>query len=629
MKLGFGNNTSSALASDITAAQTTIPLLPGAGALFAALLSSDLTNESSTHGIYAKVTITDAEESVFEICHLTAVAGDVLTVIRGQEKTEAIGWPFNSRIVNMATRGSENTFVQIEQLQGGDFTAATAAGTANALTISLPSTYQNNGSTDWDLKVPVLIIPTQNNTGATTVALTLGGVVVGTFPIYKGNQLELVAGDLIAGIPAICALSADKTFFQIFNPGTLLGQFLPLAGGKLSNPGNLEVGGELTADKLVTLKDPDGVASDIMLHRFMDEDGVTEKLDFYDDTGWLFAIQRNTTTGIITSVTNGPVLDDSGRTYSPGNPPPATGIVGTFDWWLGSVPPANAIVADGSQLSQTAYSKLYSIIGDGVAIANGLTADAGKFYTPDIRGRFPRGADMGAGRSGYAALFAYYNPLIGSHAHNMQFESYQADGNTDGGELVGKGTDYDLTKATDSAGGDETMPMASAFLPIIWVDNGVGLTRWWEQEEHALQRPTVWLYHETTGELVGSAPANPSPLEPGVWLTPHSATQTPPPEVQAGKVVTFRAGVWHLDDIPQEAEPESETTLSSEDIRAKNTIILHSKLRDAAGLSWVLQTSTPQPGDTEKASVLQQYADDLRDVDLLNPVWPEVPSILS
>lgn len=326
MILGFGNNTSSSLASDITAEQTTLSVLPGAGAQFSALLSSDMVNESAEHGIYAKVTLTDEQETVFEICHLTAVVGDVLTVIRGQEGTDKIGWPFNSRIVNMATRGSENTFVQIEQLQGGDFTAATAAGTANALTISLPSSYQNNGSTYWDLKVPVLIVPTLTNTGAATVALTLGGVVVGTFPIYKGNQLELVAGDLIAGIPAVCVLNANKTFFQIFNPGTLLGQFLPLTGGKLSGPGDLEVGGEFTADKLVTLKDPDGVASDIMLHRFMADDGVTENLDFYDADGWLFAIHRNTATGVISTTTNGPVFDDSGRVYSPGNPPPATDL---------------------------------------------------------------------------------------------------------------------------------------------------------------------------------------------------------------------------------------------------------------------------------------------------------------
>lgn len=218
MITGFGNNTVSALASDITATQTTFSVIPGAGDKFEQLLTTDNTNAGSPHGVYAKLTLTDSQGTVFEICHLIKVAGDSLTVIRGQEGTAAKGWALNDVVANFATRGSEESFVQIEQLQGGDFTSATAGGTPNALTISLPSTYLNNASSDWALKTPLMIMPIATNTGAVTIQVTLAGKVVGTFPAYKGNQAQLEKGDILAGVPFICALVREKTYFAVINP---------------------------------------------------------------------------------------------------------------------------------------------------------------------------------------------------------------------------------------------------------------------------------------------------------------------------------------------------------------------------------------------------------------------------
>ena len=117
MITGFGNNVISSLAADITAGQTTIQVMPGTGAKFAGLLSYDYANASNPLQTYAKITLTDAKETVFEICHLTSVNNDVLTVVRGQEGTTAKGWALNDVIANFATRGSENQFVQIEQLR--------------------------------------------------------------------------------------------------------------------------------------------------------------------------------------------------------------------------------------------------------------------------------------------------------------------------------------------------------------------------------------------------------------------------------------------------------------------------------------------------------------------------------
>ncbi|HGC4909541.1 TPA: phage tail protein, partial [Escherichia coli] len=175
--------------------------------------------------VYAKITLTDNKESAFEICHLVSVSGDVLKVIRGQEGTTAKGWSLNDVVANFATRGSENYFVQIAQLQSGHYIAGVAGGTANALTLELPSTFFVNGDSDWTLRTPIIVFPVQNNTNAATLQLTLGGKVLGTFPLYKGNKSELVANDIIKGIPLICLLDSGKNYFSVINPGNIYSDF--------------------------------------------------------------------------------------------------------------------------------------------------------------------------------------------------------------------------------------------------------------------------------------------------------------------------------------------------------------------------------------------------------------------
>lgn len=218
MIIGFGNNVVSSLAADITASQTTIQVMPGAGAMFANLLTSDYANSSNPLKTYAKITLTDAKETVFEVCHLTAVNNDMLTVIRGQEGTTAKGWSLNDVIANFATRGSENQFVQIEELQSGHYVAGVAGGTENNLTLELPATYFVNGGVDWTLRTPLVVIPALNNTGASTLQLTMGGRVLGIFPLYKGNKSELSASDIIKDVPVLCVLDNTKTYFSVLNP---------------------------------------------------------------------------------------------------------------------------------------------------------------------------------------------------------------------------------------------------------------------------------------------------------------------------------------------------------------------------------------------------------------------------
>lgn len=221
MILGFGNNVVSSLASDITSGQTSIPVFPGDGPLFAALLTSDFSNNSTELKNYAKITLTDSGETAFEVCHLLSVSGDTLTVVRGQEGTAAKGWSLKDVVANFATRGSENAFTQIAHVQSGFYTSGTAGGTANALTLNLPTTFFLNGSADWVLKTPIVVYPTQNNTGAATLQLTMGGRVLGTFKLYKGNKAELVANDILKDVALVCLLDNTKTFFNVANPGAI------------------------------------------------------------------------------------------------------------------------------------------------------------------------------------------------------------------------------------------------------------------------------------------------------------------------------------------------------------------------------------------------------------------------
>lgn len=244
MIIGFGNNVVSSLAADITATQTTIQVMPGAGALFAGLLTYDYANDSNPLKVYAKITLTDAKETVFEVCHLTAVNNDMLTVVRGQEGTAAKGWSLNDVIANFATRGSENQFVQIEQLQSGHYTSAVAGGTANGLTLALPATFFLNGSTEWALKTPILIYPTLNNTGASTLQLTMGGRVMGTYPLVKGSNTALRAGDIVAKNPFLAVFNADQGRFIVLNPTTDVGSV------RTVNSIGPDVGGDVTLKAL-------------------------------------------------------------------------------------------------------------------------------------------------------------------------------------------------------------------------------------------------------------------------------------------------------------------------------------------------------------------------------------------
>ncbi|VFS51403.1 hypothetical protein [Budvicia aquatica] len=112
----------------------------------------------------------------------------------------------NDVVSNFATRGSENTFVQVEDLQNGKYSSSIAGGTANGLTASIPSTFFVNGGDTFALRVPLLITPKYTNTGGCTLQLTVSGRLISNYPLYKGNKINLAAGDIVAGSPFMVVL---------------------------------------------------------------------------------------------------------------------------------------------------------------------------------------------------------------------------------------------------------------------------------------------------------------------------------------------------------------------------------------------------------------------------------------
>ena len=81
------------------------------------------------------------------------------------------------------------------------------------------------------------------------------------------------------------------------------------------------------------------------------------------------------------------------------------------------------------------------------------------------------------------------------------------------------------------------------------------------------------------GYFVGVTTADPSPLEPGVFLIPGGAIDAPAPTVPEGQRAKWE-GQWVFEDIPQpEPEPEPEPP-TEEELKQMHIAELKQKLRD-------------------------------------------------
>ena len=186
-------------------------------------------------------------------------------------------------------------------------------------------------------------------------------------------------------------------------------------------------------------------------------------------TGTLGVTGVSTLTGQL--IANGSVSLNSSVTIATLNvttrPNDKTGFimpVGTIVAYGGSATPSGWIICNGGSYSTTTYADLYAVVGT----ANG-SVGAGFFNVPDLRGRFARGWDNGAGNDPDAAarvtaniggasgdnIGSYQADEYGSHTHGTNAHSWDGAGPNPPINAANGTTEI----TSDATGGNETRPV--------------------------------------------------------------------------------------------------------------------------------------------------------------------------
>lgn len=143
---------------------------------------------------------------------------------------------------------------------------------------------------------------------------------------------------------------------------------------------------------------------------------------------------------------------------------------GTIQSHAASSAPSGWLICDGSAISRTTYSDLYSIVGTTWGSGDGSTT----FAIPDFRGWFMRGLDGGSGndpdagsRTGGNVIGSSQSYQIQSHLHGTYSTNSVYDNNYNyagGGQRYGSfGWHYN----SSSTGGNETRSKNKAVLFCI------------------------------------------------------------------------------------------------------------------------------------------------------------------
>lgn len=154
---------------------------------------------------------------------------------------------------------------------------------------------------------------------------------------------------------------------------------------------------------------------------------------------------------------------------------------GTVLAWAGGSAPAGFLSCDGSAVSRSTYSDLFTAIG----VAHGYGDNSTTFNLPDYRGRFLRGTDGSAGldpdKAGRVAMATGGNS--GNNVGSVQADAFKAHGHDidrTSSDVWGTGLDTtanvgandatgangDQIGATKNTGGSETRPV-NAYVGFI------------------------------------------------------------------------------------------------------------------------------------------------------------------
>ena len=178
----FADNARSTLGAALSVGGTTITLASGGGALF----------PNPAPGQQFALTLNDAATQVlFETVWCTARAGDVLTVIRAQEGTNALAWGVGDFCWNGPTAGQMNNMVQTPHMLDASiapvFSNTQVQGTLSATGAATFSTTGQFGST---------VTATDPSTG--TLA---GAIIKSTGSGTQGARIELQGSAGTSGAP--------------------------------------------------------------------------------------------------------------------------------------------------------------------------------------------------------------------------------------------------------------------------------------------------------------------------------------------------------------------------------------------------------------------------------------------
>lgn len=111
----FANEAQTTLAYPVSNTSTTIAVAAGTAQFFP---------DPGTGEAFKLTLISATNTIVKEVVLVTAVVGDALTVIRAQEGTIARAWKAGDYAANLMTAGTGSSFLQIEQLNSGLFSAS-------------------------------------------------------------------------------------------------------------------------------------------------------------------------------------------------------------------------------------------------------------------------------------------------------------------------------------------------------------------------------------------------------------------------------------------------------------------------------------------------------------------------
>lgn len=94
----------------------------------------------------------------------------------------------------------------------------------------------------------------------------------------------------------------------------------------------------------------------------------------------------------------------------------------------------------------------------------------------------------------------------------------------------------------------------------------------------------VYNYDPTTGAYISTTPADPSPLEPGVFLVPAHATAVPVPAISAGQQAVWGDGTWTVELItaPSIPAPAANVPSTPPDLTPITPKLTAAQLRAAA-----------------------------------------------